>query len=115
MMLLTTTPIIPGYRVVKIAGVVTGMSVRTRGMLGRFLAGIEAVIGGRSEAYIAELKKAREEALKDLEKSARLLGANAVIGIDFETAEVLEGFIVVTATGTAVVVEPEQRGSGGVS
>ena len=110
-MILTTTPSIPGYRVIRVIGVVMGMSVRTRGMLGRFLAGIEAVLGGRSEAYIAELKKAREEALEDLERSARALGANAVVGIDFETAEVLEGFIVVTATGTAVVVEPEQRGS----
>ena len=107
MMLVSTTPSIPGYRVVRVLGVVTGMSIRTRGMLGRLLAGIEAVIGGRSEAYIAEFKKAREEALMDLESSARALGANAVIGVDFETTEVLEGFIVVTATGTAVIVEPE--------
>lgn len=109
-MLVTTTPTIPGYRIVRVVGVVTGMSVRTRGMLGRLLAGIEAVLGGRSEAYIAELKKAREEALEDMERSARALGANAVIGVDFETAEVLEGFIVVTATGTAVVVESEREG-----
>jgi uncharacterized protein YbjQ (UPF0145 family) len=107
-MLLSTTHALPGYRVVKVLGVVNGMSIRTRGMLGRFMAGIEAAFGGRSESYIVELKKARDEALQDLIREASRLGANAVIGIDFETSEVLEGFIVVTATGTAVVVEPEQ-------
>lgn len=85
-----------------------GMSVRTRGVLGRFLAGIEAAVGGRSESYMVELKKARDEALQDLVREASRLGANAVVGIDFETSEILEGFIVVTATGTAVIVELEQ-------
>ena len=111
-MLLSTTQVIPGYRVVKVLGIVSGMSVRTRGMLGRFLAGIEAAIGGRAESYIGELKKARDEAIQDLVREASRLGANAVVGIDFETSEILEGFIIVTATGTAVIVEPErtQRG-----
>ncbi len=108
-MLLATTPAIPGYRVVKVLGIVTGMSIRTRGALGRLLAGLEALVGGRSESYIAELKKARDEALQDLVREAEARGANAVVGIDFETSEVLEGFIVVTATGTAVVVEPEGK------
>jgi len=107
-MLLSTTPTLPGYRVVKVLGVVNGMSIRTRGMLGRFLAGIEAAIGGRAESYIVELKKARDEAIQDLIREASRLGANAVVGVDFETSEILEGFIIVTATGTAVVVEPEQ-------
>lgn len=106
-MLVVTTPSIPGYRVVRVIGVVSGMSIRTRGFLGRLGAGIEAIVGGRSETYIQELKKAREEALRDLVESAQRLGANAVVGVDFETSEILEGFIVVTATGTAVVVEKE--------
>ena len=84
------------------------MSVRTRGFLGRLAAGLEAIVGGASSAYISELKKARDEALNDLVNSAKALGANAVVGLDFETSEILEGFIVVTATGTAVEVEPEQ-------
>ncbi len=104
---MSTIQALPGYRVVKVLGVVNGMSLRTRGML-RFMAGIEAAFGGRSESYIVELKKARDEALQDLIREASRLGANAVVGIDFETSEILEGFIVVTATGTAVVVEPEQ-------
>ncbi|MCX8180511.1 MAG: YbjQ family protein [Thermofilaceae archaeon] len=108
-MLLSTTHSIPGYRVTRVLGVVTGMTVRTRGMLGRFIAGIEAMVGGRAESYIMELKKAREEAVRDLVAEAMRLGANAVVGVDFETSEVLEGFVVITATGTAVLVEPDQR------
>jgi uncharacterized protein YbjQ (UPF0145 family) len=106
-MLVVTTPSIPGYRIVRVIGIVSGMSVRTRGLLGRLGASVEAIVGGRSEAYITELKKAREEALRDLVEEAQRLGANAVVGVDFETSEVLEGFLVVTATGTAVVVERE--------
>jgi uncharacterized protein YbjQ (UPF0145 family) len=106
-MLVVTTPSIPGYRIVGVIGIVSGMSIRTRGLLGRLGASVEAIVGGRSEAYITELKKAREEALKDLVEEAQRLGANAVVGVDFETSEVLEGFLVVTATGTAVVVERE--------
>ncbi|MGC8983539.1 MAG: YbjQ family protein [Desulfurococcaceae archaeon] len=107
--MLATTPTIPGYRIVKVLGIVTGISIRTRGALGRLAASLEAVFGGRGESYIGELKKAREEAVEDLVREALALGANAVVGVDFETSEILEGFIVVTATGTAVVVEPEGR------
>ena len=106
---LTTTQTIPGYRIVRVLGIVTGMSIRTRGAFGRFVAGIEAIVGGRSETYIVELKKARDEAIQDLMREAASRGANAVVGVDFETSEVLEGFIVVTATGTAVVAEPETK------
>ncbi len=105
--IVTTTPTIPGYRIKRVLGIVTGTSIRTRGALGRFLAGIEAIVGGRGEAYIVELAKAREEALEDLKRKALKLGANAVVGVDFETAEILEGFIMIAAYGTAVEVEPE--------
>lgn len=108
-MIISTTHSVPGYRVVKVLGIVTGMSVRTRGVLGRLAASVEALVGGRGEAYIEELKKARDEALQDMVAEASKLGANAVIGVDFETSEILEGFIVVTATGTAVVIEPEKH------
>ncbi|AKG38600.1 hypothetical protein MA03_03915 [Infirmifilum uzonense] len=107
--IIVTTPGIPGYRVLRVLGLVTGISVRTRGALGRFAAELEAVVGGRGESYIGELRRAREEAVQDLVREALKLGANAVIGVDFETSEILEGFIVVTATGTAVLVEPEDK------
>ena len=105
--IVTTTPFLPGYRVKRVLGIVYGMSVRTRGMLGRFVAGIEALVGGRGSAYLAELEKARNEALEELKVNAAKMGANAVVAVDFETAEILEGFIVVTAYGTAVEAERE--------
>jgi len=103
----TTTPTVPGFKITKVLGVVYGMSVRTRGALGRFLASIETIVGGRGYAYLEELEKARDEALESLRRNAASIGANAVVAVDFETTEILEGFIVVTAYGTAVVVEPE--------
>lgn len=99
-----TTQWIPGYEVEEVLGLVWGLSVRTRGMLGRFISGIEAMVGGRGSAYLEELDKARREALEDLTRRAADMGANAVLSVDFETTEILEGFIVVTAYGTAVRV-----------
>ncbi len=103
--LLVTTPTIPGYKIVEVKGIVVGISVRTRGLGGRLAASLEALVGGRGEAYAREIEKARREALEDLARKAKSLGANAVVGVDFETTEILEGFIVVTATGTAVVAK----------
>ncbi|MCX8183706.1 MAG: YbjQ family protein [Crenarchaeota archaeon] len=102
---ISTTPEIPGMRIVKSLGIVFGQTVRTRGALGRFVAGIEAIVGGKSEAYLSEIEKARMEALENLIRKATSIGANGVVGVDFETAEILEGFIVITAVGTAVKVE----------
>ena len=64
-------------------------------------------MGGRGKAYLQELEKARDEALEEIRVKALKMGANAVVAIDFETSEILEGFIVVTAYGTAVYVEKE--------
>jgi uncharacterized protein YbjQ (UPF0145 family) len=101
-LLLATMPIIPKYDVDEVLGVIYGSSTRTRGMGGRFISGIQAITGGKGTAYANEIEKARKEALEDLKSEARKLGANGVLSIDFETSEVLEGFILVTAYGTAV-------------
>jgi uncharacterized protein YbjQ (UPF0145 family) len=103
-----TTPGIPGYSVKEVKGLVYGQSVRTRGALGRIVAGIEALVGGSSQAYLEEFNKARDEAIERLKENAVKMGANAVIGVDFETSEILEGFILITVYGTAVVVEKER-------
>ena len=78
-------------------------------MLDRIISGIEALVGGRGSVYLEELDKARREVLDELERKARMMGANAVIGIDFETTEMLEGFIMITAYGTAVEIEPLEK------
>jgi uncharacterized protein YbjQ (UPF0145 family) len=101
-LILVTMPMIPKYKVEQVLGVIYGSSTRTRGAGGRIISGIQVFTGGKSTAYTEEIEKARKEALEDLKNEARKLGANGVLRIDFETAEILEGFINVTAYGTAV-------------
>ena len=101
-LILATMPMIPNHEVEEVLGIIYGSSTRTRGMGGRFLSGLESLTGGKGTAYASEIEKARREAIEDLKNKARKLGANGILAIDFETAEVLEGFILVTAYGTAV-------------
>ena len=101
-LILATMPLIPTHVVEEVLGIIYGSSTRTRGAGGRIISGFQAITGGKGTAYAEEIEKARKEALEDLKGEARKLGANGVLAIDFETAEVLEGFILVTAYGTAV-------------
>ena len=101
-LILATMPMIPNREIEEVLGIIYGSSTRTRGVGGRFISGLEALTGGKGTAYANEIEKARKEALEDLKNKARKLGANGILAIDFETAEVLEGFILVTAYGTAV-------------
>jgi uncharacterized protein YbjQ (UPF0145 family) len=103
-LILATMPAIPTHEVQEVLGIIYGSSIRTRGVGGRLVSGIQALTGGKGTAYLQEIEKARQEALDDLKQEARRLGANGVLSIDFETAEILEGFIVVTAYGTAVTL-----------
>jgi uncharacterized protein YbjQ (UPF0145 family) len=102
-----TSQTVPGFRVKKVLGLVTGLTARTRGIGGKFIAGIESMIGGEVTAFTYEIEKARVEALDRMKSKARELGANAVIAIDMETSDVFEATMLISATGTAVVVEPE--------
>jgi len=103
--IVVTTPSIPGYEIKEVKGIVMGLVARTRGVGGKILAGIQSIVGGEVSAYTAEMEKARREAIDRMVEEARRLGANAVIGIDFETTEVFEGVVLVSVTGTAVVAE----------
>lgn len=104
-----TTPTVPGYRITKVFGVVTGLTPRTRGILGKFVAGFESMFGGEVTAFTSELEKARLDAIRRVRSKAMNLGANAVVGLDLETSDLgLQlGIIVISATGTAVVIEKE--------
>ncbi len=104
-LLITTTPEIPGYRVVEVLGIVSGTTVRTRGAWGRFLAGLKASFGGRVDAVLKEVKKAQDEAIQNLIENARAMGADAVIGVRLEITEIFEGMVLINASGTAVKVE----------
>jgi len=108
--LVVTTPTAPGYEIVKVLGTVSGITVRTRGVGGKIIAGIEGVLGGEVTAYTSECEKARRESLERLIENAQRMGANAVIGTDFETSEILQSTATVfSAYGTAVIVKPIEK------
>lgn len=105
-MIITTTPTIPNYRIVKVLGPVSGLTIRSRGLGGRLAAALESLTGGELKSLTMEFEKARIEALARMIKNAEKMGANAVIGVDFETSDLFAGVaIAFSAYGTAVVVE----------
>jgi len=100
----------PGYEITKVLGTVHGMTVRTRGVGGKIIAGIEGVFGGEVTSYTSECEKARKESLKRLIDNATRIGANAIIGADFETSDILQGSATVFAAwGTAVIIKPTKK------
>jgi len=107
--IMTTTPTVAGYKITRVLGIVSGITPRTRGILGKFIGGIESMIGGEVTAFSSEIEKARSEAIDRLRSKAAAMGANAVIGVDVETTELGQAMslLVFSATGTAVVLEPE--------
>jgi len=108
--IVVTTPQLPGYELVKVLGAVHGLTVRTRGVGGKIFAGIEGVFGGEVTAYTSECEKARRESLNRLIENAKRMGANAVVGADFETADILQGTATVFSVyGTAVIAKPIER------
>jgi len=111
--LLVTTPSIPGYRVKRVFGVVTSLVPRTRGFLGKVVAGFQSMVGGEISVFTSELEKARMEAMLRLKDKARRMGANAVVGLDLEISDLglQAGVVIVSAAGTAVLVESESRSS----
>lgn len=106
-MLVTTTPIIEGKRISHYYGIVSGETIIGANVFRDFLAGIRDFVGGRSGAYEEVLRQAKETAIKEMEEQAARLGANAVIGVDldYETVGGSGSMLMVTATGTAVVIE----------
>jgi uncharacterized protein YbjQ (UPF0145 family) len=104
-----TTPEIKGYKITKVIGIVTGLSPRTRGIGGVIHGAIQALFGGEVSAFTSEIQKARDEAVQRAIEQARNIGANAIVGLDLETSDMGGDFYItlISATGTAVVVEPE--------
>jgi len=104
-MILTTTPSVEGKSVVQYKGIVTGEAIMGANIVRDLFASITDIVGGRSGAYEAKLAQAREVALDEMAGQARGLGANAVVGIDLDYEVIREGMLMVTAGGTAVVIE----------
>jgi uncharacterized protein YbjQ (UPF0145 family) len=106
-MLVTTTPNIEGRRITKYCGIVAGEAILGANVFKDVFAGIRDLVGGRSATYERELQRARDIAVEELQQRAADLGANAVIGVDLDY-EVLgqgNGMLMVSASGTAAVVE----------
>ena len=106
-MLVTTTPAIEGKKVKEYKGIVFGEVISGVDFIKDFAAGLTNFFGGRSGAYEGELIEAREGALKEMVNRAQALGANAILGVDVDYEVLGQGgnMLMVTASGTAVVVE----------
>lgn len=105
--LVVTTPYVPGYRITRTIGATFGLIVRSRGLGRNIVAGLRSLAGGEIPEYTQLLEQVRHEALARLTAHARSLGANAVVGLGFDTSEMGDIMTEVLAFGTAVVIEPE--------
>ena len=109
-LIVVTTSTIPGYDIIKALGTVHGLTVRTRGVGGKIMAGIEGMFGGEVTSYSSEAEKARRESMERLIENARSVGANAVVRTDFETSDILNGTATIfSAYGTAVIIRPLKK------
>ena len=103
--LTTTTFELPGYRVIKSHGVVRGIVVRSRSIIGNIGASIQSVFGGNISLYAELCERAREDAFNQMLTHAGQLGANAVVGVRYDATELSAGITEVLCYGTAVYVE----------
>ncbi|HWC90450.1 MAG TPA: YbjQ family protein [Pirellulales bacterium] len=107
--LVTTTFELVGYRVTRQLGVVRGIVVRSRSVIGNFAAGLQSLLGGNITLYSDLCERARGEAYELMIQHAAERGANAIIGVRYDATEIAAGITEVLAYGTAVVVERETR------
>ena len=105
-MIITTTPTIEGRPIKEYKGIVTGETIIGANFIKDFLAGIRDFIGGRSGAYEKVLREGKETSIQEMMQRAEALGANAIVGIDLDYETVGQGgsMLMVTCSGTAVVI-----------
>ncbi len=101
----TTTFTLDGFRTTKTLGVVRGITVRSRSVLGTFGASLQTLVGGNISLFTELCEKARQESFDLMLDHARQIGANAVVGVRYDANEVMQGVTEVLCYGTAVVVE----------
>lgn len=104
-MIVTTTPSVEGRKIIDYKGLVVGEAIMGANFVRDFFASITDIVGGRSGAYEAKLQDARDVALREIEAHAQRLGANAVVGVDLDYEVVGESMLMVSISGTAVVLE----------
>ena len=104
--MVTTAMELPGYRIRRNLGMVRGITVRSRSIVGNFLGGLQSLFGGNITIYTELCEQARDETYRDMLQHARQLGANAIIAVRDDATDVMAGLTEVLCYGTAVVVEP---------
>ncbi|MFZ3325123.1 MAG: YbjQ family protein [Methylocella sp.] len=100
-MMVSTTNDVTGFKIVRHLGIVRGITVRSRSVVGNFVGGLQSMFGGQIGAYVE-----RQEAFDHMCAHATQAGANAVVGMRYDANDIMEGITEVLAYGTAVWVEP---------
>ena len=105
-MTISTTPTLEGHPIKEYRGLVTGETIIGANIFRDFFAGIRDIVGGRAGSYEEVLREAKDTAVREMTDEARRLGANAVVGVDldYETLGSANGMLMVTASGTAVII-----------
>jgi len=106
--MVTTAFELDNFRITRNLGIVRGITVRSRSIIGTIGASLQTLVGGNITLLTNLCERAREEAFKIMVQHAAQLGANAVIGARYDATEVMQGVTEVLAYGTAVIVEPKQ-------
>jgi uncharacterized protein YbjQ (UPF0145 family) len=108
-MIIVTTPSLEGRRITRYVGLVSGEAILGANIFRDLFAGIRDIVGGRSAAYEQELRKAKTLALDEMQDEAQRLGGNAIVGVDLDYETITMGsgggMLMVSASGTAVVLE----------
>jgi uncharacterized protein YbjQ (UPF0145 family) len=104
-MIVVTTNDLPGYRVVRVIGLVRGITVRSRSVIGTIGGALQSLVGGNLSLFTQLAETSRQEALDLMIRHAEQAGANAVIGMRYDANEITDGVTEMLAYGTGVVVE----------
>ena len=104
--MVTTALELPGHDIVDNVGVVRGIVVRSRSIVGSFFAGLQTIVGGNITVYTNMCEQARKDAYQLMADQARTHGANAIVAMRYDATEVMRGVTEVICYGTAVVVRP---------
>jgi uncharacterized protein YbjQ (UPF0145 family) len=107
--MVTTALTIPGYKIVENLGVVRGITVRSRSIVGNFLGSLQTIFGGNITVYTSLCEQARSEAFQLMCQHADEMGANAIISMRYDATELMTFLTEVLCYGTAVRVEPDHR------
>jgi len=105
--MVTTALTLPAYKIVRNVGVVRGITVRSRSIVGNLLGGLQSLLGGNITIYTNLCEQARSETYQLMCEHARQLGANAIVSMRYDATELMAGLTEVLCYGTAVIVESE--------